>query len=148
MDAPTMIADSLGTTTSLIAVLQLSAQVVGYIVGVSGATKERRRLRESVLACESIIFQLQDYAEDADAETKWWEKIKALEGPNAPLYQLGMTLDVIKAKLEPKIGFRKPLSSLTWPFDEKEIERLISSIEREKLLLQLVLIKECRYEYS
>ncbi|KAF7557074.1 hypothetical protein G7Z17_g893 [Cylindrodendrum hubeiense] len=137
-------ADPLSTAASIIAVVQLSTQIVGYIVGVTGATKERRRLREEIIACESILLQIHDHCDESEGETQWWEKIMALEGQSTPLYRLSVTMNVIKTKLEPRKGSRKALSSLKWPFDEKEIDQLISAIQREKRLLQLALKKECR----
>ncbi|RYP09021.1 hypothetical protein DL764_001517 [Monosporascus ibericus] len=136
--------DPLSTTASIIAILQLSSDVVKYIIGAKGATKDRRRLREEILACESILLQLQDHADDADEGTKWWEKIKALEGPDTPLCRLGIALEAVMAKLEPKKGLDKALSALKWPFNEKEVEKLISAIQREKSLLQLAMTNECR----
>jgi hypothetical protein len=137
--------DALSAAASIISILQLSFDVVKYIVGATGATKERRNLREEVLACENVLLQLQDHADNTDGGTKWWEKIKVLEDSNTPLYRLGVTLEAIKAKLEPKRGLGKALSALKWPFDEKEVERLISAIQREKSLFQLALTNDCRY---
>ncbi|RYP11922.1 hypothetical protein DL767_011214 [Monosporascus sp. MG133] len=136
--------DPLSTTASIIAILQLSSDVVKYIIGATGATKDRRRLREEILACESVLLQLQDHADDADEGTKWWEKIRALEGPDKPLYRLGIALEAVMAKLEPKKSLDKALSVLKWPFDEKEVEKLISAMQREKSLLQLAMTNECR----
>src|SRR5262245_25732342 len=136
--------EPLGATASVITILQLSSDVVKYIIGSKGASKVRRRLREEIIACESILLQLQDYVDDG--ETKWWEKIKAIEGQNTPLYRLGVTLNIIKTKLEPKRGLAEALSVAKWPFNEKDVDRLISAVQREKSLLQLTLTTDCRYE--
>ncbi|KAH8586052.1 ankyrin repeat protein, partial [Bisporella sp. PMI_857] len=136
--------DPFSTTASIIAVLQISSDVIKYTLGATVATKERRRLREEILACESILLQLQDHADNADGGSTWWEKIKALEGPDTPLCRLRVALEAIKAKVERKKGLDKAISVLKWPFDEKEVERLISVIQREKSLLQLALTNDCR----
>jgi hypothetical protein len=65
----------------------------------------------------------------------WSETIKALEGTDAPLGRLWVALNVVKAKLEPQTGLGKALTSLKWPFNEKEVEKIISAIERENPLL-------------
>ena len=137
-------ADPLGTTASIIAIIQLSSDIVKYINGVSGATKERKRLRDGVRACEFILQQLKDDADDIEEGKAWSETINALEGTDAPLGRLSVALNVVKAKLEPKSGLEKTLTSLKWPFNEKEVEKIISSIEREKMLLQLALTNDCR----
>ena len=138
-------ADPLGTTTSLIAIIQLSSDVVKYINGVGGATRERKRLRDGVRACEFILQQLKDNADDTEEGKVWSETIKTLEDTDAPLGRLWVALNVVKAKLEPKTGLEKALTSLKWPFNEKEVEKIISVIEREKTLLQLALTNDCRY---
>ncbi|KAI1119851.1 hypothetical protein F5Y10DRAFT_259507 [Nemania abortiva] len=135
--------DPLSAATSIIAILQLSSDVVKYIIGATGAAKTRRRLREEILSCEFVLLQLQDHADDADGGMVWSEKIETLESPGTPLYRLGITLGALKAQLEPKRGWNKALSVLKWPIDEKEVEKLISAIQREKTLLQLALTKDC-----
>ncbi len=138
-------ADPLSVTASIIAVIQLSSDVVKYINGVHGATKERKRLRDEVRACEFILRQLKDDAGDRDQGKAWSETIKALESTDAPLGRLWLALNIVKAKLELKTGLEKTLASLKWPFNGKEVEKIISAIEREKTLLHLALANDCRY---
>jgi hypothetical protein len=138
-------ADPLGTTASIIAIIQLSSDVVKYISGAAGATKERKRLRDEVRACEFILQRLKDEVDYAEEGGTWSETIKALEDPGAPLGGLWVALNVVKAKLEPKKGPKKVLATLIWPFDEREVEKIISTIEREKTLLELALTNDCRY---
>jgi len=140
-------ADPLGITASIIAIIQLSSVVVEYINGVRGATKERKRLRDGVRACEFILQQLKDDADDTEEGKAWSETIKALEGADAPLGRLWVALNIVKEKLKPKTGLEKALMSLKWPFSEKEVEKIIWSVEREKTLLQLALTNDCRYVY-
>jgi hypothetical protein len=118
---------------------------VTYVSGATGATKERMRLHDEVLACELVLQQLKDEVHDTEEGKKWCEMIKALEASDAPLGRLWAALGVIRVKLEPKKGLKKALSTLKWPFDEKEVEKIISIIEREKTLLELALTNSCRY---
>ncbi|KAF2182154.1 hypothetical protein K469DRAFT_752251 [Zopfia rhizophila CBS 207.26] len=136
--------DPFSTTASIITVLQLFSKVIKHVNGAAGATTERKRLREEVRSCESILQRLKDEADDADEGKLWSETINALEAPGAPLYRLRIALSVVIAKLEPRKGLKKALSALEWPFDEKEVEKAISTIEREKTLLALALTNDCR----
>jgi hypothetical protein len=136
--------DPLSTTASIVAIIQLSSTVINYVNGAAGATTERKRLRNEVRSCETILQRLQDEAGDSEEGKMWSETIKALEAPGAPLYRLGIALSVVIAKLEPKKGLKKALSALKWPFDEKEVGKVISTIEREKTLLVLALTNDCR----
>ena len=135
--------DPLSLTASIIAIIQLSSEVVGSIGAATGATKERRRLREEVLACDTLLQELKDEADDSEEGAAWSKTIKALEGPDAPLGRLSIALKLVRAKLEPQKG-RKIRTSLRWPFEGKEVEKIIGAIEREKALLNLALNNDHR----
>jgi hypothetical protein len=136
--------DPLSATASVIAILQLSPKVVKCINSSAGATKERKRLREELRACESILQQLKDEADDSEEGKAWSETIEALEAPEAPLGRLWVALCRIEAKLQPKEGMKMALENLKWPFNEKEIKEIFGTIEREKSLLELALTKNSR----
>lgn len=74
-------AEGLGLAASVIAVIQLSAKVIGYISNARGASTERIRLREHITACDSILQQLQDIQDESngnkDEERAWKANIKA-----------------------------------------------------------------------
>ncbi|KPM36223.1 hypothetical protein AK830_g10354 [Neonectria ditissima] len=131
--------DPLSTAASIIAVLQLSASVVGYINTAVGATKDRKRLREEVRACEYILLQLKEEADDSREGATWLQTIETLEAPDGPLRRLWTALKTVKSKLGLKKGLQKTLTGLKWPFGEKEVEKLLATIEREKTLLELAL---------
>ncbi|KAL1895475.1 hypothetical protein Sste5346_005283 [Sporothrix stenoceras] len=136
--------DPLSVSASIIAVLQLSSEVVKYISAATGATKERRRLREAVRTCENILQQLKDEADDSEEGKAWSETIKALEAPDAPLGRLWVALRKVEAKLQPKKGISKALAALKWPLNEKEITEIFATIDREMSLLKLALTNDAR----
>lgn len=135
--------DPLSTAASIIAVLQLTSSVIKYINTAKGANKDRKSLRDEIRACEDILNQLKDNADDTDDEEyeAWQKKIKALEAPGAPLGRLKTALNSVDAKLRPKRDTRtqKAVDSLKWPFKEKEVSDMLAAIEREKALLLLAL---------
>ncbi|RYP64313.1 hypothetical protein DL771_008815 [Monosporascus sp. 5C6A] len=135
--------DPLSTTAGIIAVIQLSSEALGFIGTATGATQERKRLREEIRACDNILQQLKDEANDSE-EGEAWLKIKAFDEPDAPLGRLSIALNVVKTKLEPKDGRKKILTFLKWPFEGKEVKKIIGAIEREKSLLALALTNNCR----
>ncbi|KAF7917816.1 uncharacterized protein EAE97_011954 [Botrytis byssoidea] len=136
--------DPLSTTASIIAVIQLSSDIVSYISRAADATRERMRLRNEVLGCESILQQLKDEANNTEEGSKWTETIKTLEASDGPLGRLWAALSAVKIKLEPNNGLRKALLTLKWPFDQKEVEKIIVTIEHEKSLLGLALANNSR----
>ncbi|KAI0482243.1 hypothetical protein GGR56DRAFT_177205 [Xylariaceae sp. FL0804] len=134
--------DPLSFSASLIAVIELSCTVVQYISTASGATKERRRLRSEIQACNHFLQEIRDSADDADEPHTWSDTVKALEAPGAPLYRLSVTLRTIESRFKPKTGLKKAIGSLRWPLEEKEVNMLINSIECEKSVLQLSLAND------
>lgn len=92
--------DVLSAAASIIAVIQLSTEVVKYINAAAGAAKERKRLREEIRACEYILQQLKDDADDSEEGKAWSQTIQALEAPGAPLGRLLIALNIVKAAVQ------------------------------------------------
>jgi hypothetical protein len=117
--------------------------VVDYVTRAAGATEDRKRLRNEIRQCEFFLKRLKDGIDDADEGQMWSETIKALEGEGAPLHQLRVALAIVKVKLqEPKRGFKKHITVLKSPLDGKDVEKIISTIERQKTLLELALAND------
>jgi hypothetical protein len=144
--------DPLSAAASVIAVLQLAGEVVGYISAAKGASKEWKRLSYEVLGCELILEKIQEdlepdaggSVEGKEANPEWREGVKALQGIGGPLGRLWTALSFVKDKIEPKRGVRKAVATLRWPFDSKEVEKIVTAIEREKALLNLALTSDAR----
>ncbi|KAJ4244389.1 hypothetical protein NW762_014517 [Fusarium torreyae] len=147
--------DGLSAAASVIAVVQLTTEVTKYCIDAAGALEDRRLLREEVGACGNLLMDLYKlYANDIEGSEKgddndarndtWANKINVLKSENAPLYRLTQTLDAIKTKLRPEKekGFRKIKTVLKWPFDGKEVAKLIDAMQRERSLLQFALTHE------
>jgi Cdc6-like AAA superfamily ATPase len=121
------------TAASIIAIVQLAEKVIKYVNSVKGAKDDRGRLRDQVRACSMILLQLQDAAEDADDGEAWSNTIAAL---SVPLARLHRALEMAAVKLHQKDDLKEKLK---WPFNEKEVQKLIDAIEGEKSLLLLAL---------
>ncbi|CAI4213229.1 unnamed protein product [Parascedosporium putredinis] len=143
-DSTAPIVKPLGAAASIIAVLQLSEKVVQYIKSAKGAKQQRTAFRDELRACEAILRELKDEADDSEEGQAWTATIETLEGPEAPLGRLYAALSGVEARLQPRDGVRGVLSNLQWPFSEKEVKEIFKAIEREKTLLQLALANDSR----
>ncbi|KAL4872388.1 hypothetical protein BDV12DRAFT_210868 [Aspergillus spectabilis] len=101
--------EPLSTTASIIFIIQISSVVVRYISTAAGATKERMRLRNEILGCETIHQQFKDEAKTPGDNGRWSETIKAIEASDGPLARLGAALNAIKIRLKPWNGLQKVL---------------------------------------
>jgi hypothetical protein len=121
------------TAASIIAVLQLSDKVIKYVRDVSGATEERKRLREQIRACCSVLLMLKDGIEDLEEGQAWAGTVDLLA---SPLERLRKALELAAIRLHTKTSTKEKLK---WPFKEKEVQTLVEAIESEKSLLTLAL---------
>ncbi|KAH7122392.1 hypothetical protein B0J11DRAFT_581097 [Dendryphion nanum] len=133
--------EPLSTTASIIATLQLSAKVIQYINAAKGSPKDRKRLREGIGSCRNILQELKDESDDSEEGKAWLETIKTLEGPDSPLGRLYMILGEAQKQLETRnrIG-----DALKWPFREKDVQKLVEEIGREKCVLMIALENNSR----
>jgi DNA replication protein DnaC len=121
------------TAASIIAILQLSDKVIKYVRDVSGATEDRKRLREQVRACSSILLMLKDGIEDSEEGQAWAGTVDLLA---PPLERLRKALELAAVRLHTETSTKEKLK---WPFKEKEVQKFIEAIESEKSLLSLAL---------
>ena len=92
--------DPLSVTASIIAVLQLSSQVVLHICTAVGANDARQRLRNELRACDDILQQLKDEVDDSEEGKAWKEKVQALAASDAPISRLNAALRAVELKLQ------------------------------------------------
>ncbi|CAG9978718.1 unnamed protein product [Clonostachys byssicola] len=132
--------DPLSTTASVIAVLQLTSKIVQYLNSASGATKERKALRDELRACERVLEQLKDRCDEEDCDTEWNNTIKVLEGPDGPLGRLSIMLRRMEDRLQRRDGpAERLIAAVKWPFIQKEVNEIFAAMDREKSLLTLAL---------
>ena len=131
--------DGVSAAASIIAILELSSEVIKYVNSARGASRERKALREELRSCESILHQLKDNVDDSEEGKAWSKTLAALEAKDAPLDRLESALSHMNRILRLNKDTHTILTSLRWPFDEKELKEILSTIEREKSLLQLAL---------
>jgi hypothetical protein len=124
----------LGEVASVIAVLQLSSKVVEYVGKVKDASEDRKRLRNEIQACKRFLQEIKDDADDSQGGDGWADTIKTLERPDGPLPRLQSALIQVETRLRKGDTFR---GSLKWPFQERDVTKIIEAIDREKSLLAL-----------
>jgi len=132
--------DPLSITASIIAVLQLTATATQYLKDVKGGLEDRVRMRDEIRSTICLLEMLKDRAEDVEeGELSYWMGRLDVSGP---LAQLKKALEKLVFKLAPAGRLRKATRGLTWPFDKKEVDELLSMIERQKTFFVLALQNE------
>lgn len=132
-------ADPLSITASIIAVLQLTTTVTGYLKDAQGGSDERLRLRDEIRNTVCVLEMLKDRAEEAELQDKWAQSLRSLNSQNGPLTQFSETLELLVSKLAPKDRLRQIVQTLKWPLDKTEFVSVLNSLERQKTLFTLAL---------
>lgn len=132
-------ADPLGITASIIAVLQLSAKAIVYLKELKDGSKDRIKLRDELRSTCLLLEMLKDRIEDVQSGDSWTESMRSLSGPSGPVHQLRLALEEIVDKLVPAHKMGKALHPIIWPFHKGDVNAILDRIERQKSLLSLAL---------
>jgi hypothetical protein len=131
--------DPLSVTASIIAILQLSNKVIGYLNDVKDASKDRAKCAIEASNLHSLLTNLR-FRLEGDVQDDWFTAIKALNVENGPLDQFKGALILLQDKMTMGRGRLEHISkSLVWKFKKEEIDHILQSIERLKTLVGIAL---------
>jgi uncharacterized coiled-coil DUF342 family protein len=123
----------IGEAASIIAVVDLSAKVGSlcfrYSREVAGARESIAQLQKELVGLQDVIKRLNTVLQRPDSAslTTRPEITRALDACRDQLEILDKKLDLGKTrKALSRVGFR----ALKWPFESKEVEQIISKLER------------------
>ncbi|KAI9875567.1 MAG: hypothetical protein M1830_008336 [Pleopsidium flavum] len=126
--------DPLSVTAGIIAVLQISSNVVKYLADVRGAPESRKRLMVEISLTRGILGSVQLLTQGVTQDLL-----------KEPLQECIKTLKYLENKLAPSDKRRiKFEQALRWPFDKSEIDETFRTLERQKSLFELALQNDQR----
>ncbi|KAK6349854.1 hypothetical protein TWF696_006117 [Orbilia brochopaga] len=139
-------AEVLGLVASVIQVAQV-AQIVlttccRYIGKVRHAADDVNRTIQGVGQLVAILSDLKIVIESKNETER--TRLKALMEPHGPLTLCEAAIKELETKLSPAAGpgrmtFREKLK---WPFESKRITEILNTIEKQRSLLELVLVAD------
>jgi hypothetical protein len=118
--------------------VEFTATVMGYINDVKCASEDRKNLLHELTSTHYLLYRIKDQANQAHWDDKLSETMKWLGTPKGPLEQFKGALEKLASKLKPAEGLKKAGKALTWYFDKKAINEILQTIQRQKLLFELV----------
>ncbi|KAF1913123.1 hypothetical protein BDU57DRAFT_559256 [Ampelomyces quisqualis] len=128
--------DPLSVVASIVAILQLSAKVIGYLNHVKDTSKDRATCAVEASNLHSLLTNLRFRLEDEDVATPWFTAIRALAVENGPLDQFQHSLELLHHRMTGAKGrVGKITQALTWKFNKEEIDSILHSIERLKTMV-------------
>jgi hypothetical protein len=134
--------DGLGAAASVIAVVELSAKVaklcVQYSREVKGARNEIARLHSEVNKLKTVVEDVQNLINRLDKGklSASQKVVDAIDDCLTQLKELDKRMDPgTTRKAMSRFGVR----ALRWPFDSKEVDKVIGDLERCKGMISLAL---------
>ena len=91
--------DPISTTASIIAILQLSSKVLGYLIDVEDASKERANCAVEAANLHSLLTALRFRLEEGDSNTPCYTAVRVLATENGPLDQFKQALEQLQKKI-------------------------------------------------
>lgn len=126
-------------TASIIAILQLTTKLTGYIKDVRQATTEQAKVAIEASNLYSLLTTFRLRVEAARSDDPWFTQVKMLGMHEGPLDQFQ---DILKRMVEHISVSRKRdqiRSALKWRFTKSEVEDALKSMERLKSLINCAL---------
>jgi len=85
--------DPISFTASIIAILQLTSTIIGYLSDVKDAPKERARCATEASNLFNLLNNLRYRLEEADTSQAWYTALRALSVKDGPLDQYKSALE-------------------------------------------------------
>ena len=134
--------DGLSATASVLAVIEVSVKVASlcsqYSVAVKNAENDIQRIQKKVKDIEVILQALKGLLEGPDKI-----RLSATDNLAASLKEYLRRLQELKKQLKPrkthKVMSRLGVRALTWSFKSKEVEKIVTSLEKYERTFSLSL---------
>ena len=131
--------DGLSAAASIIAVLQLTGEVLGYLNDVKSAPKECQQCTIEASNIQNLLINLRYRLEQEQAGHSWFTAVWALNIENGPLDQYKQALEQLVSRVEIQGGIQKVKRRLLWKFRKEEVASILARMERLKSLVNIAL---------
>ena len=131
--------DPLSITASIIALLQLTNTVIGYLNDVKDASTDRARCALEASNLYNLLVTLRFRLEEGRSNEPWYAAVRALGVENGPLDQYKHALEQLQTKITSGRGINKMGNTLLWKYIKEEVTSILSRMERLKTLVQIAL---------
>src|SRR5256885_204326 len=131
--------DPLSVTASVIAILQLAGEVIGYLNDVKDSPKECRKCMVEISNSNTLLLKLNLRLSESSSKEPWYTEVQGLAVKDGPLNQYKLALQQLLAKVKPANGMRKLANPLMWKFIKEEVASILARMERLKSLVSIAL---------
>ena len=120
--------DPLSVTSSIIAVLQVTTEVMSYLNDIKNASEEQRQITKEASNLYVFLHDIKYRVESASDNEPWYDHARSLSREGGPLDELGDVVENIAEKTRKTKRFK-------WKFAKEEVKKFLDQIERLKSLI-------------
>jgi hypothetical protein len=132
--------DPLSVTASIIAIVELSGAICGFLYSLKGTSKDIAQCRLEISNVSNMLEKLSDRLDEASSGDAWFVQAQDLAAANGPIEQYMAALEQLQEKLASSASSRTKIgSALSWKFSKEEVADILTRIERLKSLTQIAL---------
>ena len=131
--------DGLSSAASIIAVVQIAASVITYLIDVKNAPKDCKKCVVEISNSNTLLLNLDLRLNESNSEDPWYVEVHALAIKDGPLDQYNQALQHLLTKVEPKHKVQKLANVLTWKFIKDEVAGILARMERLKSIVSIAL---------
>ena len=131
--------DGLSVAASVVAVLQLTGEVIDYLKDVKNAPRDCQQCCSEASNLHGLLINLLYYLNQRRTGDTWYTTFRALNVQNGPLDQYRQALVLLQSKVESRHGIQKVKSQLLWKFNKEEATSILARMERLKSLVSIAL---------
>ena len=131
--------DGLSSAASIIAVVQVAASVITYLIDVKNAPKDCKKCVVEISNSNTLLLNLDLRLNESNSEDPWYVEVHALAIKDGPLDQYNQALQHLLTKVKPKNKVQKLANVLTWKFIKDEVAGVLARMERLKSLVSIAL---------
>jgi len=131
--------DGISVAANIIAIWQLTSQVIVYLNDVKDISKECRKCMVEVSNSNTLLLKLNLHLSESCSQEPWYAEVQALAVKGGPLDQYKLALEHLLAKIEPTNKIRKLTNVLMWNSLKEDIASIFLKMERLKTLVSIAL---------
>ena len=91
--------DPLSVTASIIAIVQLTGVIIGYLNDVKDSSKDRARCAIEISNVSNLLVTLLYRLDEASSDEGWYTEVQALATTGGPIDQYRSALEQLQSKL-------------------------------------------------
>lgn len=126
-------------TASIVAILQLTTTLTGYINDVRHATAEQAKVAVEASNLYSLLTSLRFRVEAVRSDDPWFSQVRILGIHDGPLDQFKDVLERMVGLISSSRKRDQIKSALMWKFTKSEVENALKRMERLKSFINCAL---------